>query len=376
MPKIPTGIDRLPSGKYRVRVTVDGQRTTRTARTLTEARTLRSILETTTPTKTGTLNELLDRWLATKTGTVGDYTIVDYRGVADKHVRPTLGDLEAADIRPADIDRLYRTKLDGGLSASRIRRIHLVISQAFRLAVRWGDITTSPVDPIDPPAVTSHEIQPPTPQQLAAIIAACDHPGVAMFIRLAVVTGARRGELVALRGDDIDLDVGEMLISRALTRSTAVAATHGTPVEGLVGIVEKDTKTHAARRLALDDATIDDLRRHRRMLAERALSCGVGLDLGQHRWFTDDPAGRVPWRPEQVNRWWDTARRHAGYPTVRLHDLRHFAASQMLANGVDVRTAAGRLGHSNPSMTLDRYSHVIPAADRAAADILGKIVNG
>jgi len=182
-----------------------------------------------------------------------------------------------------------------------------------------------------------------------------------MFIRLAVVTGARRGELVALRGDDINLDVGEMLISRALTRSTAMTATHGQPVEGLISIVEKDTKTHAARRLALDAGTIDDLRRHRRMLAERALSCGVGLDLEQHRWFTDDPAGQVPWRPEQVNWWWDAARRHAGLPSVRLHDLRHFAASQMLANRVDVRT---RRRPSRPLQPVDDPRPVQPCHPR------------
>lgn len=96
----------------------------------------------------------------------------------------------------------------------------------------------------------------------------------------------------------------------------------------------------------------------------------------QHRWFTDDPAAVTPWRREQVKRWWDTVRKNAGPPHIRLHDSRHFAATQVFAAGVDVRTVASRLGHANPSMALDRYSHVVPAADCARADILGKIGGG
>ncbi len=376
MPRPPTGVDRRPSGNYRVRAVVAGRRITRTVDTLTEARAVKAQLDLTAPTKAGTVNELLDRWLDTKTGVVGDYTIIDYRSVADLHLRPAIGELEATAVHPADITAIYRRLTTDGLSASRIRRVHLVAGQAFRLAVKWGQITSSPVDAVTPPAVTRHEIRPPTPDDVASIISHCNHPGLAMFIRLAVVTGARRGELVALRGDDINLDTAELLIRRALTRSAATGHTVGTPVPGLVGIVEKDTKSNTSRLLALDPVTVTALRSHRRMLAERALAVGVSFDLEQHRWFTDDPAGQIPWRPEQVNRWWSTARTAAGLEHVRLHDLRHFAATQALAAGVDVRTVAGRLGHANASMTLDRYSHVIPAADRAAADILGDIVSG
>ena len=136
----------------------------------------------------------------------------------------------------------------------------------------------------------------------------------------------------------------------------------------------KDTKAHGARRIALDDATVVALRAHREHADDVARACDVQLRSGAYV-FSPDPAGSRPWDPYHWTTAWRTLREKLKLPKhIRLHDLRHFAATQLLASGVDVRTVAGRLGHANPATTLNIYGHFVPAADRAAAAKLGDVL--
>jgi integrase len=141
------------------------------------------------------------------------------------------------------------------------------------------------------------------------------------------------------------------------------------------GLVEKGTKTHAARRVALDDRTVEIIRAHRARMTERAVMCRVEL--------ADDPfifSNAVdcsePWFPDSVSRSFKRLCVEEGLPGVRLHDLRHFVASQLLSAGVDVRTVAGRLGHRNAATTLNVYAHFLEQADRGAADVIGRVIAG
>jgi integrase len=190
-----------------------------------------------------------------------------------------------------------------------------------------------------------------------------EDPDFGVFLRLAATTGARRGELCALRWRDVDLNEGTLTISRAL-----VDCADG-------GYVEKDTKTHAARRIALDSSMVKSLRAHKQRQAERALMGGVRID-GQTRVFSYELDGSVPWRPDGVTARFVRLRDGLGLTGVRLHDLRHFVATRMLAAGVPVPTVSGRLGHANSSTTLNVYSHFLEASDREAAEALGKLLDG
>lgn len=120
--------------------------------------------------------------------------------------------------------------------------------------------------------------------------------------------------------------------------------------------MEKDTKTHSARRIALDVGTVDVLKAHRERGTARAEACGVRLPTSAHV-FSADPDGARPWAPNDVTKDFIRLRKTVGLDTVRLHDLRHFAATRLLAEGVPVRTVSGRLGHANAVTTLEVYAN-------------------
>ena len=182
-----------------------------------------------------------------------------------------------------------------------------------------------------------------------------DDPDMACLIALAAVTGARRGELLALRWGDLDLEAATLTIERS------VAVVSGK-------WITKDTKTHAGRALALDPFGLEVLRRHRARMEDRAAEDGVDL--------TDDLPVLTydlvhPISPDTASHYVRAIATKAGVDT-HLHQLRHFAATQMIGSGQDVGTVAGRLGHRDASTTLKVYAHVLPERDREAAAVLGR----
>lgn len=312
-----------------------------------------------------TMADLLERWLALAARDLSPTTTRDYRSVLDRHLLPRLAQMPVRVVRAADLDRLYVELGDAGLGPARIRRIHQVLRNALAQAVRWEWIATNPALSASPPSARLPEITPPDMTAAKKLLetAAVTDPELLLFLHLALAAGARRGELVGLRWADVDLEEATLLIRRAVVDA------------GEGRIVVKDTKTHQARRIALTGQLVTELRAQRRRATERALAVGVRLD-GDGYVFSTDPASRSPWRPDLASHRFARLRARAGLDRVRLHDLRHAMATQLLAGGVDVRTVSGRLGHRRTSTTLDRYAHFVPAADRAAADVMGRLLGG
>lgn len=178
---------------------------------------------------------------------------------------------------------------------------------------------------------------------------------------LAAATGARRSELLALHWSDIDEASARMTISRAL-------------VNGPNGLVVKDTKTHGVRRVALDPKTAEVLAEHRRRAEKASNACDVVMARDAYV-FSHEPDSSAPWRPDSTTRAFRLLVKRAGTPGVRLHDLRHYVATRLLAAGVDVRTVAGRLGHRNASTTLNVYAHFVQDADVEAAAVLARLLD-
>ncbi|MEP6299957.1 MAG: site-specific integrase, partial [Ilumatobacter sp.] len=159
-----------------------------------------------------------------------------------------------------------------------------------------------------------------------------------------------------------DLDTG----SRTLSIQRSVASIAG-------GTIVKDTKTHAARRIALDDDTIDILERQRARLEHRAETCELAFNQDGYV-FTTTADGTDPLHPDTITGAFSRVCRSQGVKGIRLHDLRHLHATQLLAAGVPVRTVSGRLGHANASTTLNVYAHFLEASDREAADVIGNLL--
>ncbi len=356
--------DSLTGGRQQLTRYVRG---TRAEADLALARLTVEATDTGAPDPAGrhTVARLLEEWLDLISGRLAPKTVHEYRRLSRARVVPALGDRPVRAVDASEVDRFYRAlQREAGLSAASVRQVHAVLSGAFGQAVKWGWIPASPITRTSPPPVRQQEIRPPAPVDVNALIAAAraDDPDFGIFLVLAATTGARRGELCALRWLDIDLDAGSMVIHRALT-----------DVGGKVS--EKTTKTRVARRLRLDARTVSELRAHREAAEDRATSCGVPLSPLA---FVCSHAGdgAAPLRPDKATSTFTALRNRLGQPTVRLHDLRHFMATTALAAGVPVRTVSGRLGHANAATTLGVYGHFVEASDAAAAELLRAAMDG
>lgn len=297
-----------------------------------------------------TVGSLLEQFMVT--ATLAPTTRADWASVIRVHLKPSLGDIALWKLTARHCDQLYTRMAQQGAGPSRVRCAHVVLHRAVAQAVRWGWLSRNPVSAATRPAVPRTTIQPPTTAQVRELldIAARSDLDLACFLHVAVATGARRGEVTALRWGDIDFADRSVRIERS------VSATRGE------GLIVKTTKTGCVRRVSLTGQSLDalDARRERRTAS--------GIDVGRgHFVFTSDPSGQRPWRPELITRRWERLRGAAGLRSVRIHDLRHYVATTLLAAGIDVRTVAHRLGHARTSTTLDRYWAFVPAGDRDAA---------
>jgi integrase len=202
----------------------------------------------------------------------------------------------------------------------------------------------------------SKERVPPGPAELTRLLEFAD-PDFALFLRLAIVTGARRGEVLALRWRDVDEQ--SLLIARALTY---------TPERG---VVEKDPKGHRARRQGLDPRTRDLLAKHALAMHERAHLFSTALTDDAFV-FSAEPDCSAPWHPDTVSKRFERLRRRAKVQCT-LHDLRHAAMTLLIAGGVDVKAVQQFAGHAHASLTLDVYAHHQQVGTRLAELLAGEI---
>jgi integrase len=314
----------------------------------------------------GTVAELCREWLDFATSSFSPKTVETTRMYIEDPIVPLLGSLQVARLTPSDLDRFYRQLLEVGRSRgpyapATIRRVHGIIRRALSQGVRWGWITHNPAIDASPPRVPLKELKPPDPDQVVRVfhLAQESDPELATFIMLAASSGARRGELLALRWSDVDLDRGRLSIERGIVRVGD-------------GLIEQGTKTHQSRRISLDAGTVAALRSHEALMIERAQAVSCVM-TPQGFIFSHSVDCSSPWHPDSTSRAFRRICHQAGVTGVRLHDLRHYVATRLLAAGVDVRTVAGRLGHRNPSTTLNVYSHFVPETDQEAAETLGRI---
>jgi integrase len=308
-------------------------------------------------THAGSVGELLDRWFDAASPLWAASTRRQTRSVIDRHLQPGLGGVPLARLTTAMIDDFYANlrRSSGGrkLSPGTVRRIHVVVHRALARAQRWGWIYTNPASLAQPPRQEPAEIRPPTPAQVGALLefVRARDPGFHLYLHLAACTGARRSQLLAVRWRDIDLESGALSFQRAL-------------VDAAGGPVLQPTKNRRSNRVAIDDASHALLRAHRcdKAVADSFVFCA-------------DEIGYTPWRPNWVTKQFIRDRRAADVGTFRLHDLRHFMATAMLARGVPIVTVSERLGHARASTTLNVYAHSIPGADRDAAKLVASLIH-
>jgi integrase len=322
----------------------------------------------------GTVAQLLDQWWQMKASSWSPKTAHEYRKLIDSRLVPDLGAVRLCDLTVAQLDHYYgqlaragRKDGEGGLAPNSVRNVHSVLRKALRQGVKWGWVAHAATDHATLPTKEKEQVDAPTPEDLRRVLelmdGTADKPGkwptFGVFIRLAATTGMRRGEMCGLRWSDVDLGKREVRVRRSIAEL---------PGECIV----KGTKTSKQRRFRIDPLMTAVLQMHRDEVEARAAEAGVELARDAYV-FSRDFDGAGYWKPSGVTEKWSRLRKAAGVES-RLHDWRHFCATELLAAGVDVVTVAGRLGHSQTSTTLDIYAHVIAARDDDAASIMGQFV--
>jgi integrase len=215
------------------------------------------------------------------------------------------------------------------------------------------------------PPIRHVEPRSATLDQLRCLDEAADDDFATMLI-LAATTGMRRGELCGLEWSALQLSSDGP--GTALVCQVVVHGHDGRP------LVRPSTKTGRSRRISLDGATVTTLRDHRERCETVARACSA-RSLGRFV-FSPLPGNAEPYQPHSVTRRFTRPCNRLGIEGLTLHQAtRHFAATQLIADGIDVRTVAGRLGHSRASFTLDVYSHLLTERDDGAASLLGGLVN-
>ena len=285
-----------------------------------------------------------------------------YQGYIHNHIRPNIGDIQLEKLTSLDLQKFYKKLLTTGrvdrveakgqpkgLSAKTVRNIHQILSSALKLAQEQRLILTNPAEGCALPRVEHQEMKTLTTVQLASFFREARESGVFELYYLELATGLRRGELLGLKWEDIDLERGDLRVRRQVSR-----------INGEV--VEAPLKTkNAYRTLPLAEDTVSVLNEQRRK-------------VGNSPWVFPSPNGG-PISPDSVLHMLHRVLKRAGLPKVRFHDLRHTFATLALQNGVDVKTVSGMLGHFSAGFTLDTYAHITSAAQRQAAQTMGSVLS-
>lgn len=370
--RVYAGTDPLTGRERRITRTVGGTRKA-AERALTAL--LREVDERAVATGPDvTMRELCARWQDHRARAWSPKTALETERMVRRHIDPALGRLPIGDVTPAVLDQFFDQLLAGGrnrpaLAPATVHRIRGVVHAALEQAVRWDWISRNPAARTEPIEGGSAEIVPPAGADLQRLLAhLADHdPDVATFVRLAAVTGRRRGELCALRWSDLDVDRRELVVSRTLAK-------------GRDGWVERPISKNKTRfpAIALDEQTVDDLGRLRLSLRERLLMLGLALPVDGHLFLR--PRARdgalLPWSPDAATRRFQRACAAAGLSGIRLHDLRHFVATTLIDQGVSLTTIGSRLGHGSGGRTTQAvYGHRVAATDEVAARVMADVLD-
>ncbi len=309
-----------------------------------------------------TVAEYLDRWEQDWAAiNVSPKTLERYRELLRNHVRPNLGAIRLQKLRPVDLSELYAKLLRerpgaSSLAPRTVGHVHRVLHKALVVAVEWGLIQQNPAVLTKAPSVTSPEIEILSEAETMTVLRKLRGRSLYPIIALAIASGMRRGELLALMWKNVDLDGARLRVEHSLEQTKA-------------GLRVKPPKTrHGRRTISLPAWVVSDLREHWRAQQELRLKLGLGKAPENALVFPNLDGD--PRSPNAITKEWTVAAAKLGFRRVTLHALRHTHASQLIASGLDVLTISRRLGHGSPTITLGVYGHLFTNTDDRAAQIM------
>ena len=321
------------------------------------------------PTKATVKEYLKSEWLPAAKSTIRASTYNSYVQHVDCHVVPFIGTVKLQKVTGATLNGLYAKLAESGrkngkrgLSSATVHHVHACLHRAFRDAVKWGQLARNPADAADPPSqrgTERREMRTWTAEQLRAFLAFTKDDELYSLWHTLAMTGTRRGEGLGLRWEDVDFETARLAVRRALIPSGR-------------DVVVSEPKTARGRRsIALDPETVAVLKAQAARQLEHQADWQEGwCDSGYV--FTAEDGQYL--NPEAVTRWFRQAVRKSMLPKIRLHDLRHTHATLALQAGIHPKVVSERLGHATVAITLDTYSHAIPAMQEEAAVLIAELV--
>jgi integrase len=362
-------IYKLADGRWRASVDMGWHNGTRRRKQITRktrAEATRELRRVMTEIEAGQISyeraPTLEAWMATyfhevASSRVRPSTLNGYEHLTRLHITPFLGRHYIDKLRPQHITACYR-ELSNTLSPSSIRRVHAILRRALTIAVRWGLITNNPVLMVDPPSLTRPDLEPYSLDEATSLLQAAANDRLEARWTIALMLGLRQGEVLGLGWQHIDFNQRTLRVARSLQRQP----------DGTLGLVE--TKTQRSRRVIPMPPAVESalLRRQQAQRQERHLAGPL--------WRQSDlvftTATGTPIHPRNDYRSFRSLIIRAGLRRVRLHDLRHTAASLLLSQGVAGRVVMEILGHSQIAITMNTYTHVDPELNRTATDLMEK----
>lgn len=311
---------------------------------------------------------LNDEWLPAMRRSLRPSTHRSYTQVLGTHVIPALGHVALPALTPPMLTTLYGELLDGRegrkpLAPRTVRYAHTITRQALADAAKWNRLTRNPADAAEPPslrAAKARKMATWDTDQLRRFLGSVSEDRLYAAWRTAATTGMRRGELLGLRWRDLDLDAARASIVQTL-------------IDGPTAPQLSEPKTdHGRRSLALDGGTVAVLRAHRKAQAAEKLALGPAYEDHELVFCREDG---VPLWPRTFSRTFDRLVKGAELPRIRFHDLRHGHATLSLQAGIHPKVVSERLGHANIGITLDTYSHAVPAMQEDAAAKVAALID-
>jgi integrase len=304
------------------------------------------------------VSELFNRWFEdVLRHQVAPSAVSNYKTIAVNHILPTLGNKRVADLKVSDVDQLLSKKIDSGLSSSTVRRIRAVLAQCLDQGIRWSVIGNNVASLSRAPKMIRAEGRTLTPLQAKHLMNCLKNHRNGALYALMLSTGLRRGEALGLMWKDLDVKTGILKVNRQLKREDGVLLT-------------SETKTARSRRsVNLPAPMLVGLLEHeeRQKSEKRAL----GRSWTNSGYIFTSTVG-TPIDPRNLNREFQKICHSAGLGHWHPHELRHSAASLMLAQGVKLQVVSQVLGHASIRMTADVYGHILdPDREDAAKAMVG-----
>jgi integrase len=311
--------------------------------------------------------DYLRSWLSGLHGLAGK-TRQEYGRLITQLVIPHLSNHELQQLRPAHIADWHAKLLASGgkngrpLSARTVGHAHHVLHTALERAVGTELLARNVAHAISPPKVALTEIAALKADEIAPVLAALKGYKLEAIAVLALSTGARRGEILALRWGDVDLTAGTIRIARSLEQTTG-------------SLKFKQPKTaRGTRTISLPAAAVEALQVHRKRQLEQRMALGQGKLVAETLVFSTIDG--EPMSPNGLSRDWGNFVRAQGLPLVSFHGLRHSHVSALIASGVDPLTISRRIGHANVSTTTNVYGHLFKQTDTTAATAIEAVLKG